>query len=339
MTREEAIEVYNGLLNQKIKEAFEFFVPELRESEDERIRKILIDAFEKKNNSFIDELVDCRLTKADILAWLEKQKEVKVKYVYPKFRIGDIISYNKPEPGFSDYTIVGFNNEMPDYLVDGGNVPSCSIGIEFIDSNYHLKEQKPAEWCEEDEKWFKEIELMALSFSNSADYREKFFNWLKSLPERFNLQPKQEWSEEDKRNLNRILNIIRWAADSDRMNRIVGDKEAIELEDFLKSLRSQPKNKWSEEDMINMELLIAILKGKVSFPEVTDKKKDSIKRFLEFIMTSELMVPASGKGVYQQSTIGGIIFDILYYLEGRMKLSAKRKIECIDFLKALRSLK
>jgi len=34
MTREEAIEVYNGLINEKIKEAFEFFVPELRESEN-----------------------------------------------------------------------------------------------------------------------------------------------------------------------------------------------------------------------------------------------------------------------------------------------------------------
>ena len=42
MTREEAIEVYHGLLNQKIKEAFEVFAPELRESEDERIRKFLL---------------------------------------------------------------------------------------------------------------------------------------------------------------------------------------------------------------------------------------------------------------------------------------------------------
>lgn len=41
MTREEAIEVYNGLINTKIKEAFEFFAPELRESEDERIKREL----------------------------------------------------------------------------------------------------------------------------------------------------------------------------------------------------------------------------------------------------------------------------------------------------------
>ena len=48
MTREEAIEVYRGLLNEKIKEAFEFFAPELRESEDERIRRTLVEYFGPK---------------------------------------------------------------------------------------------------------------------------------------------------------------------------------------------------------------------------------------------------------------------------------------------------
>lgn len=42
MTREEAIEVYHGLINTKIKEAFEFFAPELAESEDEKIMQTMI---------------------------------------------------------------------------------------------------------------------------------------------------------------------------------------------------------------------------------------------------------------------------------------------------------
>lgn len=69
MTREEAIEVYNGLINTKIKEAFEFFAPELRESEDERIRKELVSLVKEGG---------CITSKKDIelaLAYLEKQKE------------------------------------------------------------------------------------------------------------------------------------------------------------------------------------------------------------------------------------------------------------------------
>ena len=70
MTKEEAIEVYNGLINPKIKEAFEFFAPELRESEDERIRKFIcsiIDNLEPKD--FVG------VKKMKVLDYLEKQKE------------------------------------------------------------------------------------------------------------------------------------------------------------------------------------------------------------------------------------------------------------------------
>lgn len=62
--------VKDGKISQEIAETI---FPELKESEDERIRKILIDAFTKKNCSQVDELVDCRLTSGEIIEWLEKQ--------------------------------------------------------------------------------------------------------------------------------------------------------------------------------------------------------------------------------------------------------------------------
>ena len=71
MTREEAIEVYRGLLNEKIKEAFEFFAPELRESEDERIRRTLVEYFGPKVQ--LDFVRGVPIQK--IRDWLEKQKE------------------------------------------------------------------------------------------------------------------------------------------------------------------------------------------------------------------------------------------------------------------------
>lgn len=73
MTREEAIEVYNGLINTKIKEAFEFFAPELRESEDERVRKWLIQYI--KDTHPIANYWNGAPTIYDVLSWLEKQKE------------------------------------------------------------------------------------------------------------------------------------------------------------------------------------------------------------------------------------------------------------------------
>lgn len=47
-----------------------------------------------------------------------------------------------------------------------------------------LAEVKPDSWNEEDENWFKEMELMCLNFSNDTDYREKFSTWIKSLKSR-----------------------------------------------------------------------------------------------------------------------------------------------------------
>ena len=106
------------------------------------------------------------------------------------------------------------------------------------------KEQKPAELSEEDEKWFKEIELMALYFSNNTNYREKFFNWLNSLHERFNSQSKQEWSDEDKKMMNEIITIMDGG-------KVTSGTYLSEYVVWLKSLpeRFNPHWKPSEEQM------------------------------------------------------------------------------------------
>ena len=85
MTKEEAIEVYKGLINTKIKEAFEFFAPELRESEDERIREDIIGGIMWQRDNLKSEgphdnnliLPGFCLTVGEQLAYLEKQKEQK----------------------------------------------------------------------------------------------------------------------------------------------------------------------------------------------------------------------------------------------------------------------
>lgn len=60
------------------------------------------------------------------------------------------------------------------------------------------------------------------------------------------------WSEEDKRKIDRIYSILRQASDTHAFStlcRLIGDKECIELQDFLKSLIPQSQWKPSDEQM------------------------------------------------------------------------------------------
>jgi cytosine/adenosine deaminase-related metal-dependent hydrolase len=66
---------------------------------------------------------------------------------------------------------------------------------------------------------------------------ERMIAWLEKQGEK-----KSAWSEEDKRKIDRIYSILSQAADTHAFStscRLIGDKECIELQDFLKSLRHQ----------------------------------------------------------------------------------------------------
>lgn len=97
MTREEAIEIVKKNWPEgrhQIKAALEFLVPELKESEDERIRKELIDHCIQgsKQRTIVSHKEDYKRW----LAWLEKQKEQK--------------------PGDKDRYMEGYINGMNDAL-------------------------------------------------------------------------------------------------------------------------------------------------------------------------------------------------------------------------------
>ena len=89
---DEAIErakLYNSdNVKQVVKDLITYIFPELKESEDERIRKALMqnlkERFGTKGN--MGEGLDM----PDVLAWLEKQGEQKPSdKVEPKFKVGD----------------------------------------------------------------------------------------------------------------------------------------------------------------------------------------------------------------------------------------------------------
>ena len=72
-------------------------------------------------------------------------------------------------------------------------------------------EQKSAEWSEEDSPYYDDIceILIIILHSESHNYNKdaikKDLDWFESLKERVQPQPKQQWSEEDKRIKNNLL--------------------------------------------------------------------------------------------------------------------------------------
>lgn len=420
MTREEAIEVYHGLLNQKIKEAFEVFAPELRESEDERIRKFLIELL--SNGTWREE---DPFSPVDCVNWLEKQREPKDKgeisdgyhtfnelYYYrmlynaaffnslPKSWVHKSKKHHDGEDCFGGGWFIVMANlptgqisnhyELEDW--DLFQIPEKAVADKWDGHTpqkaaerlhkYLLekqKKQKPAEYLSKEKVFAIMNKLTSLSFcvplgsdeekkiheitcdvSSLLDYpiekqkeqkpaecklEDAFKNYtdagitiscgdmiaspvskplfkkgdwvvydgvlghgilqvkdikagrytfvdnestllaadsdkcLRPLTPKDLIKP-AEWSEEDERKLNRIYEILGYAADDKGFltsKRIIGDNEAIALQDFLKSLRPQPKNEWSEEDERMLNVAIKSCKQTIEdYPNDKVRFKDCI---------------------------------------------------------------
>ena len=91
MTREEAIEVVKRtkgamVYTEKEKEALETLIPELTESEDERIIKTLQEYVKNRNWPLNGPTQD------EVLAWLEKQKETGIRW----FKSDNVKNPDKP---------------------------------------------------------------------------------------------------------------------------------------------------------------------------------------------------------------------------------------------------
>ena len=113
-----------------------------------------------------------------------------------------------------------------------------------------------AEWSEEDKKMLNHLidkiqENLNIrmpdgySFGISNDEKETFSSWLRCLPERFNLQPNQEWSEEDEAAYNAfICEVV-----NEKMNPTVEQVKWLRgICDRLKSFYPQSKQEWNNED-------------------------------------------------------------------------------------------
>ena len=271
-------------------EAITEIFPELKESEDEKIRKEMID--------FLNQFKEDGLRGVDITPWiayLEKQKgqptDAKPERVIKAARrvlnnwldscgnpdvSGDfaelehaIRDYDgeekqkepqevdlekeiniycgtrdiRPVPDFIDavahhFYELGKNSKMviekqkeqeliPDSIkFDEGFKTGREVGFrEGVES------VKPAGWSDEDRG-------MIQSIITSGCVDDKQERWLRMLPERIS-QPKQEWSEEDKRNIETLISEIENHYDDYDIIREEYPINAIGLVSWLKSLRHQ----------------------------------------------------------------------------------------------------
>ena len=184
MEREEALNAirkYKENWLDEIQEAIETLIPELRESEDEITRKRLINLIRELASATVPIMTGGYFIDGQdkrYISYLEKQKE------QPKEEL-----------------VYRLNGLMQEYIKEGKDVAEKEHRFKcyqlFWDtledaSYFEQKEQKPAEWSEEDEK-MRSLCIAIIQSWISKEDRDRCLDWLKSL--RPSWKPSEEQME------------------------------------------------------------------------------------------------------------------------------------------------
>lgn len=205
----------------KEKLLLENLFPELKESEDERIKKaihIYLDWLDGRK----DYAPKGEYSIRDMIAWLKKQGEPN--WVHHKVDLSDC------------------SEEYRKAYYDGWN--NCNK------QHSQLKDEQNPAWSEEDELMLTST-VNTLKLTNGAAQMK--IDWLKSIKNRVQSQQKQEWSISDERILNNIFTYLGYAKDG---NKYCTPELICEAENWLKSLKPQPHWKPTKEQMENLEYAI-----------------------------------------------------------------------------------
>ena len=184
--------------------------PELKESEDEKVREELITHC--RNTRCVTEEGAERI--ARWIAWLEKQGELK-----PNPYTGTSFEYNGPFDKYEGLT--NFERTLADicngwigeeigwkqYIKDNADV-LLKIAIEKFNSIQDAPFEQQSKWTKEDEKY---IDNCCLLIGAADDCYEKPFqddciHYLQSLKERIAWKPK--WSDEDEKRLQSCISTL-----------------------------------------------------------------------------------------------------------------------------------
>ena len=245
MTQEEKARAYDEAIkrakdlnadNMLSDDAIDEIFPELRESEDERIRKRIYGLIYHN---------DALLDKEELLAWLEKQKEQKLHLTVSGKEVYKICPRCKSRMIRDDSKV--YTSMPPQY---GYECPKCGE-TEFDTVKYdnpEMEEQKLAEWAE-----------LQSEFRNINEAFEDGKKEVVGNPKKYGLQKPAEWSEEDEVYLQDALWCVKQAEKSCKDEE---DKGACwSAERWLKSLRPSWKpGEINPEEIRLLDTTISFLK-------------------------------------------------------------------------------
>ena len=264
MTKEEAIKIVREnmhLSNDEgnIVEALKTLVPELRESEDERIRKWLIEMVEevrKANPTNAEHNEKC----SEAIAYLEKLKDLTKEGIIKQLE-EEFYACGTTPKWFHDTVQGAINHGRADALSKFNAVPSV-VSDELrrqeretaISQLKHLndvyigdekqKEQEPSQY---------DIDILEKHITKDSISELAHTVIIRNGWEIVEQEQKpSEWSEEDLSFLQRISSVIQWAACCTEKYRIINTDGASELQTWLQDLPNrfalQKSAEWSEED-------------------------------------------------------------------------------------------
>ena len=219
----------------------EYIFPELAESEDERIRKELLEHCKNQAKPYIQTGNKC-LQIQSWIDWLEKQGSNLVKNGYTNNK--DVIEYAGNYSRTIWRKLMDNFKNIKDYHIGCNDVSDIVLNAIINTYNWLEKQgQKSAEWHREDEQnlnaclgyipdeflrrwltdiihikydkstWSKEDDVMVhdilgwIPAKSRPEYNQRRADWLKSLKGR--VQPEQEWSEDDEQYLLVCKNALR----------------------------------------------------------------------------------------------------------------------------------
>ena len=251
MKREEAIRRIKAWnLDADDLEVLSILIPELRKSKEEKIRQFLIERMISLYGA--DSVTPDGIAVNDIVSYLEKQKEQKpeIKYVYPKFRKGDVIEPITPNGHFTPVRVVDIwdgsyscrsdddkaylslpiKREDEYRLVEPKHAPddlqkSFEAGqMSIVDNPEQYGLCKKAEWSEEDDRVFE------FAIARVEIYERDFLHGNNEMSERLkSLRPSWKPSEEQMLVLGRFLKFLHESGSPDfgLMDSLIGELKTL----------------------------------------------------------------------------------------------------------------
>ena len=258
----------DGLVHVRPEEIF----PELKESEDERVWRELIEGFKRYDDGAL--FNGCLVR--DIVAWLEKQGEQPKKHDVCNNcdQQGSCVSpcpmklvEKQGEQKLAEWTAED-EEELKialNTLEEAGQYSSAKWlkNVCLVPQTM----QKPTAWSEDDQSNFNE--LSSFIFEYRTEDASRLITWFKSL--KYRVQPKQEWSEEDESILNEILKdiMVLKYRDTGEVGKAAYQKEIEWLKTKFKYLRPQSHWKPSKEQITVLHDVAAYIDNSI-YPNQKD---------------------------------------------------------------------